>query len=200
MLLIKQKLGKVYRRNLALSGCIVGLLLVLDALYLPAKALLAQQLLTRAWENSQLSGMASRPWPWADTHALAKLSFPRLNGHHIVLAGSSGRTLAFAPGHLTGTALPGESGHIIISAHRDSHFSILEKLQMGDRITLQALNGEVTTYKINQIRVIDSRYEKLMFTPNIHRLTLITCYPFDAAEAGGPLRLQIDASPILTDG
>ena len=48
------------------------------------------------------------------------------------LAGVSGRTLAFGPGHVDGTPLPGDPGNSVLSGHRDTHFAFLRELRSGD--------------------------------------------------------------------
>ena len=50
----------------------------------------------------------------------------------IVLAGGSGRTLAFGPGHLSASAMPGQVGNMIIAGHRDTHFQFLQKVEVGE--------------------------------------------------------------------
>ena len=112
------------------------------------------------------------------------------------MEGSSGRTLAFAPGHLTGTAIPGRFGHTIISAHRDTHFGILDDLMVKDIITLETIDNYKHHYQIMAIKIVDSRTEPLVLEPDKGLLTLLTCYPFDAIEAGSPYRYRVDALPL----
>jgi sortase A len=52
--------------------------------------------------------------------AIADLSIPRISLSAVVLHGSDARTLRQGPGHLEHTALPGESGNVVIAGHRDS--------------------------------------------------------------------------------
>src|SRR5207248_2826247 len=68
--------------------------------YIYAKAGLAQVLLRRAWERTLAGERDVKPWPWADTWPVARLTIPKAGTDSIVLAGASGRTLAFGPGHL----------------------------------------------------------------------------------------------------
>jgi len=85
--------------------------------YILAKAEFAQWLLHSAWSGTQATGLPAKPWPWADTHPVARLIAADQDTDLLVLAGASGRTLAFGPGHL-----PGEPGNAILTAHRDTHF------------------------------------------------------------------------------
>jgi sortase A len=158
-----------------------------------AKAWLAQVLLTRAWETTLAGATAVRPWPWADTYPLARLQAPALGVDRIVLAGASGRTLAFGPGHLDGTAAPGRAGHTVLSGHRDTHFRFLEDLAPGSELRLQRPDGGWQSYRVVETRVIDTRRARLAPGDGRPALTLVTCYPFDAVVPGGPLRYLVFA-------
>ena len=67
--------------------------------WIHAKAMLAQSLLETAWSETLRTGKEVKPWPWADTWPVARLTVPRLGIRRIVLAGASGSSLAFGPGH-----------------------------------------------------------------------------------------------------
>lgn len=163
--------------------------------YIHAKAVFAQHLLETAWTESLHGQKEVKPWPWADTWPVARLSVPDLGISRIVLAGASGSSLAFGPGHLFGSSPPGEMGNIIISGHRDTHFSFLEQLKSGSRLQLQSHNN-TKTYHVTEIAVIDITTTRIIPTDTENKLLLITCYPFNAIQAGGPLRYVVIAEPI----
>ena len=75
----------------------LGVALLAAGFWLPAKAELAQHLLNRAWNRTTEGDAAAKPWPWADTHPVARLALPGSGEPLTVLAGASGRNLAFAP-------------------------------------------------------------------------------------------------------
>jgi len=165
--------------------------IALQAAWIPMKAGLAQVLLQRSWETQKI-GKDLRPWPWADTHAIAKLEVPRLAIEQIVLEGSSGRNLAFGPTLAENTE---QLQDWIINGHRDTHFRFLQDLRAGDLLSLETVEG-VQTFQVETLEVIDSREVELVLEPGLLRLSLVTCYPFDAATAGGPLRLVVTAMPV----
>ena len=162
--------------------------------YIDAKAVVAQWLLQYAWTQSLAGGARVRPWPWADTWPVARLQVERLGVDQIVLAGASGRTLAFGPGHVTGTAAPGDHGNSAISGHRDTHFAFLQELRNDDLVTLALPDGRQLTYRVAQLAVRDHRAGWALQGDD-PELTLITCYPFDALPPGGPLRYLVSAYP-----
>ena len=164
--------------------------------YIPAKAWLAQELMQRAWQRSGDEHDRQAPWPWADTWPVARLSANSGEIDLIVLAGGSGRTLAFGPGHLSASALPGDAGNSVIAGHRDTHFSFLRDIEMGDTVVIERFSGRKHLYKVIGIDVVDSRRGSLLLDTDTSILSLVTCYPFDAAEAGGPLRYVVTARKV----
>jgi sortase A len=155
------------------------------------KAELAQFLIARSWQQAR-TGQAPPPWPWADTRPAAVLKVPSLQVRQYVLKGNSGRNLAFGPVFTDGT----ETGlDHILNGHRDTHFRFLANLQEGDRIGLETPE-RTKWYEVKRLEVVDSSRMEMMVEPGVERLSLVTCYPFDSLEAGGPLRYVVTALPI----
>ena len=165
--------------------------------YIPAKAWLAQELMQRAWLRVSAGEDRAAPWPWADTWPVARLSAKSHDVDLIVLAGGSGRTLAFGPGHLSASALPGETGNMVIAGHRDTHFAFLRDLEPGHRLTIESFSGATTDYEVIGLNVVDSRRGSLLLDTDDAVLTLVTCYPFDAVDPGGPLRYVVTARRLM---
>ena len=183
-----------------LSAALLGLLAfgawnVGHGAYIYAKAALAQHLLRQAWEDTRQGQVAVKPWSWADTYPVARLSMPQLNVDQIVLAGASGRTMAFGPGHVDGTPLPGSAGNSVLTAHRDTHFAFLQQVQLGDTFSVENAQGKTTHYVVQATRVVDQSEVGVMRPSVEEQLTLITCYPFNAVRPGGPLRYVVTALP-----
>lgn len=166
------------------------------AAWITAKAQLAQWLLQRAWgETLELQSESVKPWPWADTWPVARLWVPGQKVDLYVLAGAQGNSLAFGPGHMHGTALPGE-GVSVIGGHRDTHFGFLQQVAAGEEILLQTSAGNLVRYRVQSAEVVDSRHQPLLINPHGRGLVLVTCYPFDALSPRGPLRYVIWAEEV----
>lgn len=189
--MIVRSLAAVPRTAVFFAASCLFLGIALHAAWIPLKAQLAQLLLQHSWARQQ-AGENVRPWPWADTHAIAELRVNRLKVQQIVLEGSSGRNLAFGP-TLSGSSLQMQDW--IIHGHRDTHFRFLQDLQLGDELRLETAEG-VKHFQVNRLEVIDSRRFDLVLEPGVRRLSLVTCYPFDAVSAGGPLRYVVTALPV----
>ena len=147
-----------------------------EAIWIHAKAILAQVLIKHAWAQTTDGAARVRPWGWADTWPVARLSVPRLGIDQIVLAGASGRTLAFGPAHLGYSPDPGAAGNAVISGHRDTHFKFLGELAAGDEIVVTADHGFAAAYEITagQQQQNDDRHRAHGFPPVLVRASTIS--------------------------
>ena len=161
--------------------------------YIHAKATLAQVLLESAWTETLNGQTEVKPWPWADTWPVSRLSVPRLGINRIVLAGANGSALAFGPGHLFKSAKPGDVGNTIIAGHRDTHFDFVRQLKPGDTLELETSSANTLIYKITDTLIVDENDSELLLSGDERLLTLITCYPFDAIQTGGSQRYLVRA-------
>ena len=179
---------------MALVLFLVGLSLIGKATYIHAKADLARYLLSSSWQETIEKGDAVKPWAWADTWPVARMIVPEHEIDLVVLEGDSGNVLAFGPGHMTLSSLPGQPGNSIISGHRDTSFRFLERLRVGDRITVQTREGSMVPFKVVSTQIIDEAVLDLnVEEEDVPLLTLVTCYPFDAVVPGGPQRYLVFA-------
>lgn len=170
-----------------------GLILCGQGIYIQAKACLAQILLEQAWNKTCKNQNPVAPWSWADTFPVAKLVFPVWQKSVIVLSGCSGRSLAFGPGHVQGSAWPGQPGNCVISAHRDTHFTLLKSVHKNDHFFLELPTGEKQLYNVIETKIIHKKNISILEDSETQTLTLVTCYPFDAIIPGGPLRYVVRA-------
>ena len=165
--------------------------------YIQAKAWLAQVLIKQAWARTLDGEAQAKPWPWADTWPVARITVPDRGIERFVLAGANGRAIAFGPGHVFGTPLPGEAGNSVIGGHRDTHFAFLRDLRHGEEILVQKSAAGIRRYRVEHSEIVDKGDTRaLAQADDGARLTLITCYPFDALRAGGPLRFVVTAKAI----
>lgn len=170
---------------------------LINAAWIPAKAVLAQHLLQQAWQRTLAGERQVKPWPWADTWPVARLQAPDHGVDLIILAGGSGRTLAFGPGHMDGSARLGDAGNSVIGGHRDTHFEFLGDLTITDRLLLETMQSSFWL-QVTDIQVVNSEEAKLNLWTDDRLLTLVTCYPLDAPVPGGPLRLVVTAEPVAS--
>ncbi len=172
----------------------VGSWQVGSSVYLLAKAHLAQYLIADAWQATLQDGGQHKPWDWADTHPVAKLTFPSLSESTYVLEGASGRNMAFGPARTVSAGMPGDAISTIISAHNDSHFKFLGQVKLQELIQVETTTGQFT-YQVTDLRVVDSKQQQVVINQQ-DELILTTCYPFNALQTGGSLRYQVTAARL----
>lgn len=165
-----------------------------QGLYVQATTWPAQVLIGRAWERTLAGEREVKPWPWAETWPVARLTLPEKNISLYVLAGASAGT--FGPGHLSGTALPGEDGNSVIGGNSDTRLAFLRDAKAGSEIIVQRRDGTRRSYRVQAGEVLGEHETWVMKQDGWTRMTLITGYPSDAQRAGGPLRYVVFADAI----
>ncbi len=185
--------GQSTRSLSALAMLIAGSLIAAQALFIPAKAQVAQVLMASAWERQLSTGDPARPWPWADFTPAAKLRFLAQNKTVLALTDAAGESLAFGPTLMAASVRPGDPGVAVFAAHRDTHFAFLNKVKPGDAIIVETSTGP-RTFHVTHSEIV--RWDASGIYPNDGgppRVALVTCWPLDA-KVRGPLRYVVWAS------
>lgn len=177
---------------LALIFAVCGLTATGFGVWIPVKAQVAQVLLKRAWHETAIAGQSVKPWPWADTFPVARLEQQRLDVDMIVLHGTSGETLAFGPGLDPAGSTAGASGHSVLFGHRDTSFSFLQNLVIGDVITLES-PAATRMFKVVSLNV--RKADDIFLNMDVDGLSMITCYPFDSSLPHTDRRFVVNALP-----
>jgi sortase A len=157
----------------------------------------------RTWEEAHAKAIVEsarrsvdgtdRGVPIAPGVPIARLVIPRLQLDEIVLEGVDDNTLNAGPGHLPGSAVPGEKGNAVVSAHRDRHFARLGELRVGDTLSTEA-GTRTEQWVVTSRRVIDADAPALHKTADA-TLTLTTCWPIRYVGTA-PERLILTAKPL----
>src|SRR5580704_6982648 len=108
---------------------------------------------------------------------LGRLEIPRLNISAVIVEGSDDESLKLGPGHVPGTALPGELGNVAIAGHRNTHFLPLKEVQTGDKISVTSPRGNME-YAVQYVEIVSPGDVDAINPTDDSQLTLITCYPF----------------------
>jgi sortase A len=165
----------------ALIAAGVGLVLVSGASV--ARAAIARDNARSRWAQLEASRAATSAraavegtsWAVVRGAPVARLEIPRLDLDEVVVEGVDESSLRAGPGHMTGSALPGENGNSVISAHRDRHFSSLGRVVVGDTILTDASRGK-SKWTVSRIRVVNAD-DPVLRTSETPLLTLTTCWP-----------------------
>lgn len=123
---------------------------------------------------------------------IARLVVPSIGLDEVVIEGIGDDQLNAGPGHLPGSAFPGDAGNAVISAHRDRHFSTLGDLKIGDTVYTETASRR-TSWIVKSRRVVRAG-KPALFASDEPVLTLTTCWPLRLVGAA-PERLIIEAAP-----
>lgn len=161
----------------------VGGVILLFVVVTQTTAALARDRARTVWEaeearlavQSAWAPRSGEPRSWARGAPIGRLLIPAIGLDEVMVEGVEERQLVAGPGHLPGSALPGERGNAIVSAHRDRHFRDLDGLAIGDTITTQTRHNRVV-WRVTERRVVTAAAPVLR-SSNEARLTLTTCWP-----------------------
>ena len=187
--------------KLGLSLVVAGVALVgwTGAAY--ARGWLAQSRARAAWEARVAHAEVQRARDFGATAAgvlaegapVARLLVPKIALDDIVLEGVTPDVLNGGPGHLPGSALPGESGNAVVSAHRDRHFRRLGELATGDTVVTETEGGRTSWRVVG--RTVVNKDAPVIRRESGRVLTLTTCWPIGYL-GGAPERLILRAVPL----
>ena len=117
--------------------------------------------------------------PPAPTEALGRILIPAIGVDWIMVEGVSTEALNKGPGHMPGTALPGQPGNSVVSGHRTTYgapFFDLDLLQPGDTIQIETLIG-AHIYEVVEVRIVAPTDVWVTNQVDGAWLTLTTCNP-----------------------
>ena len=193
------------RRRVGALLYVVGGALILHAGSTYARGALSRSEARAAWERAEarravhdakLIDIGELSAPGRKGAPVARLMIPSLGLDEIVVEGVGDDELNAGPGHLPGSATPGEPGNAVISAHRDRHFSSLGDLRVGDTVYTETSSRRVS-WIVTKRRVVGAGRPAL-FSTDEPVLTLTTCWPIRYLGTA-PDRLIIEAHRMRSE-
>jgi sortase A len=116
--------------------------------------------------------------------SLTRIRIPKIGLDTIVVEGTTVSALKAGAGHFTKTPLPCDPGNVAIAGHRTTYgkpFADLEKLAVGDEITLETPIGSCT-YEVSTAPFAVAPSDTWVVAPTKDpQLTLTTCHPEGSA-------------------
>lgn len=130
--------------------------------------------------------------------SLTRIKIPKIGLDTVVVEGATTSALKAGAGHFPETPLPCEDGNVAIAGHRTTFgkpFADLEKLAVGDEITLETPVG-TCTYEVAVAPFQVDPSDVWVASPTADpRLTLTTCHP----EGSAKHRLVLQAKRVAND-
>ena len=128
---------------------------------------------------------------------LGSIWLPSLGERWAVIEGTRRSDLRHGVGHVVQTALPGAVSNAVLAGHRETVFSRLGDLVIGNRVVVRTAAGRFT-YRVTSMRIVKSNAIGVLAATATARLTLITCYPF-VHYGPSPQRYIVTASLISAE-
>jgi sortase A len=158
----------------------------------------SQQTLEAEWERQAAGVNTAGQAKLAPDQMLTRVVIPKIGMDAIVVEGASRKDLSAGPGHMKETAMPGEPGNAVITAHRDTFFRHIYELNKGDQIQVRR-NGRNFTFEVTGKKIVMPEDVSVIKPTTDARLTLITCYPTYYI-GPAPQRLVVFSRLIESDG
>ncbi|MCH5585320.1 class D sortase [Shimazuella sp. AN120528] len=134
----------------------------------------------RHTQKALSEGIASKNTKLKVSGQIGELIIPRMGAILPIVQGTDDESLKKGVGHYIGygTVNPGETGHVVLSGHRDTVFRGAGQLKIGDRLYVK-FQGHIYTYQIRKTWITNPEDRTIIVPIPKPVLTLTTCYPFD---------------------
>lgn len=127
-----------------------------------------------------MQSYADLPIPTPGAQQARQIQIPAISLSAPVVLGDGWEQLKKGVGQHVGTANPGETGNLVVSAHNDIFgelFKDLDKLKTGDTIIVTTQDRSFT-YVVNGTQIVEPTRVDLMAPTPEKTLTMISCYPY----------------------
>jgi sortase A len=127
-----------------------------------------------------INAYAPPPIPTPGPEQARRIQIPAINVDHPIVQGDSWEQLKKGVGQFTGSAPPGASDNLVLSAHNDIYgeiFRDLDKLRPGDEIVVSTARRSYT-YVVNDAQIVAPTDVWVLAPTDYGRVTLISCYPY----------------------
>lgn len=129
---------------------------------------------------------------------IGELTIPKIALDDIMLEGDSGDAMATGPIHVSQTALPGETGNMVIAGHNALYFEKIGALQPGDKVNVMTTSGTKDVYVVVRSEIVPASTSIPVY-PYPASLTLETCYPLNGSTANPSQRYLVQARLAVPD-
>ena len=127
-----------------------------------------------------VQSLANLPIPTPGPDQAIRIEIPALTLDAPVVQGDGWDELKKGVAQHIGSANPGESGNVVLSAHNDVYgelFRNLDKLQPGDQVILYSALKQFV-YVVDRTEIVDPTAVEVMASTGAPSVTLISCYPY----------------------
>ena len=127
-----------------------------------------------------VQSIANIPVPTPGPEQAVRIQIPGIEIDAPIVQGDGWEQLKKGVGQNVGSANPGDSDNVVLSAHNDIFgeiFRDLDRLKPGDEIILYT-NQRSYTYVVTETQVVEPTAVEVMASTSRPVVTLISCYPY----------------------
>jgi sortase A len=127
-----------------------------------------------------MQSLSNLPAPTPSVEQAVRLEITALKVDAPVVQGDGWEQLKKGVGQHIGSADPGQSGNVVLSAHDDVYgelFRNLDKLLPGDQVILYSQQRQYV-YIVDRTEIVDPTAVEVMASTGAPTVTLISCYPY----------------------
>jgi sortase A len=128
-----------------------------------------------------VQSIANLPVPTQGPQQALGIEIPAISvSYTTIVQGDSWDQLKKGVGQHIGSADPGQSGNVVLSAHNDIYgetFKHLDQLQQGDQVILYTTQHQYV-YRVTGTIIVDPAQVEVMNPTGEATVTLISCYPY----------------------
>ncbi|WP_101846858.1 class D sortase [Halobacillus sp. Marseille-P3879] len=127
---------------------------------------------------------------------MAELKIPSIEQKYPVFWGTDEETLTQGVGmhESEWTVTPDVNGHTLLSGHRDTVFTEMGDLQIGDLVYVEYEDKEYA-YQIRNLFIVEADDKSVVVEKDTPTLTISTCYPFEFV-GDAPYRYIVEADLV----
>ena len=105
------------------------------------------------------------------------ITIPKLSETYPIVQGTDDKSLKHGVGHFVNSVMPGAKDNTVLAGHRDTVFSKIGKLKIGDLVIIKTSSGKFD-YSVTRTRIVLANDRTVIVPTPTATLTLSTCYPF----------------------
>jgi sortase A len=127
-----------------------------------------------------VQSLANLPAPTPSIEHAVRIEIPAIKVDAPVVQGDGWEQLKKGVAQHIGSANPGQSGNVVLSAHNDVYgelFRHLDRLQPGDVVRLHT-QQRLYEYLVDRTQIVEPTAVEVMASTGSPTVTLISCYPY----------------------
>lgn len=127
-----------------------------------------------------MQSLANLPPPTPSVEQAVRIQIAAIKIDAPVVQGTGWEQLKKGVGQYIGSANPGQTGNMVLSAHNDVYgelFRDLDKLQPGDQVVVYTQQRQYV-YIVDRTQIVEPTAVEVMAPTGAPTATLISCYPY----------------------